>query len=107
MMCAPHFTWCASGHGGWLTDGVISASGAQAVTSSGDELAVVWDTHQGSCLNVLEGHSGEVRSVVLTRRGRWVAALRANVLCTLYNCYNLQPEGFHLLHRDWAQSLSR
>lgn len=61
--------WCA-GHGGWLTDGAISMSGSQAVTSSGDELAVVWDLHQGNCLNVLEGHSGEVRSVVLTRRGR-------------------------------------
>lgn len=67
--------WCSdsmilAGHGGWLTDGVVSMSGAQAVTSSGDELAVVWDMHQGNCLNVLEGHSGEVRSVVLTRRGR-------------------------------------
>lgn len=40
------------------------------MTSSGDELAVVWDLHQGNCLNVLEGHSGEVRSVLLTRRGR-------------------------------------
>lgn len=51
-------------------------SGAQAVTSSGDELAVVWDMHQGSCLNVLEGHSGEVRSVVLTRRGRCAPSSR-------------------------------
>ena len=52
---------CAcSGHGGWLTDGAISATGSQAITTSGDELAVVWDMAGGSCQNVLEGHSGEV-----------------------------------------------
>jgi hypothetical protein len=39
--------WCA-GHGGWLTDGAISMSGSQAVTSSGDELAVVWDLHRAT-----------------------------------------------------------
>ncbi len=50
---------CA-GHGGWLTDAAIAASGAQAITASGDELAVVWDMAQGSALSVLEGHSGEV-----------------------------------------------
>ena len=60
---------CA-GHGGWLTDGAIANCGTRALTASGDELAVVWDMVKGSCLNVLEGHSGEVRSVVLTRRGR-------------------------------------
>ena len=31
---------------------------------------MVWDMVKGNCLNVLEGHSGEVRSVVMTRRGR-------------------------------------
>lgn len=74
--------WCA-GHGGWLTDGAISMSGSQAVTSSGDELAVVWDLHQGNCLNVLEGHSGEVRSVVLTRRGRCATVLQSSLLKVL------------------------
>ena len=59
-----------AGHGGWLTDGAIANCGTRALTTSGDELAVVWDMVKGSCLNVLEGHSGEVRSVVLTRRGR-------------------------------------
>ena len=59
-----------AGHGGWLTDGAIANCGTRALTASGDELAVVWDMVKGSCLNVLEGHSGEVRSVVLTRRGR-------------------------------------
>ena len=42
-----------------------------AITVSGDDLAVVWDVLSGSCKNVLEGHSGEVLSVVLTRRGRF------------------------------------
>lgn len=32
---------------------------------------MVWDILSGSCKNVLEGHSGEVLSVVLTRRGRF------------------------------------
>ena len=61
-----------AGHGGWLTDGAIANCGKRAITASGDELAVVWDMVKGNCLNVLEGHSGEVRSVVLTRRGRLV-----------------------------------
>ena len=36
---------------------------------------MVWDMVKGNCLNVLEGHSGEVRSVVMTRRGRFAMPL--------------------------------
>ena len=43
---------------------------SRAVTVSGDDLAVVWDLQEGKCCNVLEGHSAEASSVVLTRRGR-------------------------------------
>ena len=32
-----------AGHGGWLTDGAIANCGTRALTTSGDELAVVWD----------------------------------------------------------------
>ena len=41
---------------------------------------MVWDMVKGNCLNVLEGHSGEVRSVVLTRRGRSVLSF-LSLLC--------------------------
>lgn len=59
------------GHAGWVSDCAITSNGASAITTSGDDLAVVWDLAEGSCTNVLEGHSGEVLSVVLTRRGRF------------------------------------
>lgn len=79
-------------------------SGSQAVTSSGDELAVVWDMHQGSCLNVLEGHSGEVRSVVLTRRGRCAPetcgpcrSLALSMLLSTLSCKQQQLGGLFLV----------
>ena len=59
-----------SGHGGWVADAALAPGGGSAVTASGDELAVVWNLETGTAVNVLAGHAGEVRSVVLTRRGR-------------------------------------
>ena len=53
-----------------MNDCAILPGCDRGVTASGDDLAVVWDLQSGSCLNVLEGHTGEVRSVVVTRRGR-------------------------------------
>ena len=60
------------GHGGWVSDMAMLSNASRAVTVSGDDLAVVWDLQEGKCCNVLEGHSAGPRSVVLTRRGRWV-----------------------------------
>lgn len=60
-----------SGHGAWVSSVALSASGTVGVTVSGDETGVVWDLHTGGFLKVLEGHSGDVRSVVLTRHGRY------------------------------------
>jgi hypothetical protein len=53
----------------------LANSGTVGITVSGDESGAVWDLTNGACLNMLEGHSGEVRSVVLTRHGRYVAPL--------------------------------
>lgn len=83
----------SAGHGGWLTDGAIANCGKRAITTSGDELAVVWDMVKGSCLNVLEGHSGEVRSVVMTRRGRW-AAPWTSALATDWQLICMRDEAF-------------
>lgn len=64
-----------AGHGGWVSDMALLGSASKAITVSGDDLAVVWDLDEGKCCNVLEGHSAEVNSVVLTRRGRYMALL--------------------------------
>lgn len=61
-----------AGHRGWVSDAALAAGGGAGVTASGDELAVVWNLARGTAVNVLAGHAGEVRSVVLTRRGRCV-----------------------------------
>jgi len=58
------------GHGSWVSDVAFDPSNESAITVAGDDLAVVWDILSGSCKNVLEGHSGEVLSVVMTRQGR-------------------------------------
>lgn len=62
-----------SGHGAWVSSVALSANGTVGVTVSGDETGVVWDLHTGAFLKVLEGHSGDVRSVVLTRHGRYTS----------------------------------
>jgi WD40 repeat protein len=61
-----------AGHGAWVSSVALAANGTVGVTVSGDETGVVWDLSSASFLKVLEGHSGEVRSVVLTRHGRCV-----------------------------------
>ena len=58
------------GHSSWVSDAALTANGALGITCSGDELAVAWDLSDGSFLRVLEGHSAELRSTVLTERGR-------------------------------------
>ena len=58
------------GHSSWVSDAALTASGHVGITSSGDELAVAWDLTQGSHLRILEGHCAEIRSTVLTERGR-------------------------------------
>ncbi|MCJ1428182.1 hypothetical protein MMC29_006090 [Sticta canariensis] len=58
------------GHSSWVSDAALAGSGSLGVTCSGDELAVAWDLADGSVLRVLDGHSDEIRSVVLTERGR-------------------------------------
>lgn len=57
-----------------MSDCAVMTNNEAAITASGDDLAVVWDILHGSCTNVLEGHSGEVLSVVLTRRGRFAVS---------------------------------
>jgi WD40 repeat protein len=71
------------GHGGWVSDVAFDPSNESAITVAGDDLAVVWDIMSGSCKNVLEGHSGEVLSVVMTRQGRSVLSglTRAGQCC--------------------------
>ncbi len=58
------------GHGGFVTDVVISADGRRAVTTSGDTLAMVWDAQTGACLETLQGHSAPVTAAALTRKSR-------------------------------------
>ena len=76
------------GHGGWVSDCAITAASDTAITVSGDDLAVVWDILSGGCKNVLEGHTGEVLSVMLTKRGRF-AVTGAPPLCTPLAGYGL------------------
>ena len=60
------------GHSGWLTGASISHDGGQAVTTSGDGSALLWDLATGEQLRVLEGHSAEVSASLMTRKGRCV-----------------------------------
>ena len=59
------------GHGGWLTGVTVSHDGTVAVTTSGDELGMVWDLPSGVRRHTLTGHSGEVSASILTRKARW------------------------------------
>ena len=59
------------GHNSWLTGVSISNDGSQAVTSSGDGLALVWDLASGQQLCTLEGHSAEVTASFMTSKARW------------------------------------
>ena len=58
------------GHSGWLTGVSISHDGSQAVTTSGDGMALLWDLITGKQLRALEGHSAEVTASLLTRKSR-------------------------------------
>ena len=58
------------GHGGWLTGVTVSHDGAVAVTTSGDELGLVWELPSGNRRQSLTGHSGEVSASILTRKAR-------------------------------------
>jgi len=58
------------GHGGWLTGVTASVDGGLAVTTSGDELGLVWDLPSGKRRQSLTGHSGEVSASILTRKAR-------------------------------------
>lgn len=62
------------GHSGWLTGVSISHDGGQAVTTSGDGLALVWDLATGEQLRALEGHSAEVTASLMTRKSRCALA---------------------------------
>ncbi len=62
----------AQGHGGWLTGVTVSHDGSVAVTTSGDELGMVWGLPSGVRRHALTGHSGEVSASILTRKARCV-----------------------------------
>ncbi len=49
----------------------VSCDGGLAVTTSGDELGLVWDLPLGKRRQSLTGHSGEVSASILTRKARW------------------------------------
>jgi WD40 repeat protein len=60
----------SQGHGGWLTGVTVSHDGTVAVTTSGDELGMVWELPSGGRRHTLTGHSGEVSASILTRKAR-------------------------------------
>jgi WD40 repeat protein len=45
------------GHTGWINDVVLSRSGNQAVTISGDGTSRVWETKTNKCLHVSRTHT--------------------------------------------------
>lgn len=53
------------GHGGPITDMVVSNSGAYLATASMDGTARVWELERGECLFVLSGHRGPVNGVAM------------------------------------------
>lgn len=63
------------GHGGWVCNGASSLLSHALVTAGGDNLAVAWDAESGACTNVMEGHSGPVTCIALTRKARHVLQL--------------------------------
>ena len=73
------------GHGGFVTNVVISADGHKAVTTSGDTLGMVWDLHTGARLETLQGHSASVTAAVLTRKSRFAATASVDHSARVWN----------------------
>lgn len=54
-----------------MTDVVLSHAHDKVLTASGDGTAIAYSLDGGEVMQVLEGHSGAVLSVALTRKGRF------------------------------------
>ncbi|GAA2070125.1 hypothetical protein GCM10009801_20620 [Streptomyces albiaxialis] len=52
----------------------LSADGRLAVTGSPDGAVRLWDTGEGRCVRVFEGHTGRVHSVDISPNGRYVVS---------------------------------
>ncbi|KAG2433079.1 hypothetical protein HYH02_012783 [Chlamydomonas schloesseri] len=58
-------------HSAHVTDAAITRDCSKVITVAGDGSGAVWDLASGRQEALLEGHTGEVRAVVLTQRGRF------------------------------------
>ena len=52
---------------------MITGDDKYAVTSSYDKTVKIWNLQEKICESVLEGHSGEMLSIVVTRDRRFLA----------------------------------
>ena len=56
-------------HNAHVTDAAITRDCSKVISVAGDGSGAVWDLASGRREALLEGHTGEVRAVVLTQRG--------------------------------------
>ncbi len=69
------------------------------MTVSGDDVGIIWDAKTGQIVSLLEGHSGAIRSVVLTFLGRFAVTARWGVGAALGWC--VAASGWGGL-KDWV-----
>lgn len=77
---------------GWLSpDGarVVTTNGDMQ-TATGDEEAVVWDTHTGARVHALNGHAGPVYKAVYSADGRHIATVGEDGHCRVWNAQSFQ-----------------
>lgn len=60
---------CLKGHTGPITQVLLTPSGTEAISSSDDGTARVWDLEIGDCMLLLEGHTGSIGSMSVTADG--------------------------------------
>jgi len=68
-------------------------SDSRIVSASGDGTLRVWDVTGGETLTILEGHSGDVRSVCLSANGELIASKDSDNLVSIWSVSNWDQIG--------------
>src|SRR5262249_8593669 len=60
---------CFGDHTGWVRTVAVAADGRSALSGGDDATLRLWDLTERKCLSVLQGHTGAVMGLALTKNG--------------------------------------
>lgn len=94
------------GHYSSVTMGALSPNGGQAITTSTDQTARLWDLATGKQLRQYDGHTGPIFCLALSKNGRLLATGAQDNTIRLWDVPQSSPIITIPAHASTAQSLS-